>query len=167
MRWEIKPFVGLGPIRFGMTPQEVGGFDNVIGTVRKTYSGYDGSWNERRAISMPNFGYVNNQLIFIGTAWPMKDVFWNGLEVYQSDPKSVLQALERANCGAKIIFGVVTFDHLGIEVSGFYLEKENKFYDPASGEQDDRGLSILERNKYNDSASKHAEHLRPISFLDW
>lgn len=125
----------------------------------------DGAINEYRTISVPNFSYRDAKLIFISTGWQVKDVTWAGMQVYQDDPKAVLQALERANGGALVGLGVVTFPNLGLDTTGFYSEKEDSFYDPASGEQDDRAVNVVERASYNELSTKFADRFKSMSFL--
>ncbi|QQO07586.1 hypothetical protein [Breznakiella homolactica] len=80
--WEIIPLIGLGHLRFGMTSEEVGGFDKIYGK-------HDGKPMERRGIiteyrqeSMLRMDYMDNKLIELQILWDMRfkaPKFWDKL----------------------------------------------------------------------------------------
>ena len=148
-----------------MTPDEVSNSVPQIGPITARHADEDGTINEYRAMDFPNFGYRDGKLVFIGASWRVKDVQWNGLDIYASKTIDVLRAFEHANGGAAQIFGVPLFEKLGLQLPGFYLFERSEAYDPASVEQDDRGLTVWDRAAQQKTLSEVAEHIRHATFL--
>jgi len=165
MAWDIKPLIGLGPLAFGMSPAAVAGASTQLGAVTARNTDQDGTINEYRRLEDPNFSYRADGLIFIATTWRVKDVLWNGVDVYAAPPLDILRTLETANGGAAQMFGVVVFDRLCLQLSGFYVFERSQPYDPHGEEQDDRGLTVWERVAHEDTMSKFAQHVHSVSFI--
>ena len=164
MIWIIKPFVGLGPISFSMTPEKVAALAELGPvTARDTVEG--GYVNEFRGIDIPNLTYLDATLIAIGASRRVKDVVWNNIDVFASKPIDVLQALERANNGASQRFGSVVFEKFGLQLSGFYMFERSEAYDPASDEQDDRGLAVVDRAAQDRNLREMAQHISRVTFF--
>jgi hypothetical protein len=69
MLWEIKPFVGLGPVLFGMTEAEVAALGPALGLVERRLVEHDGSVNEYRGMNTPTLSYRNGRVCYIAAGW--------------------------------------------------------------------------------------------------
>lgn len=144
MRHIIDPYVGLGPLRFGMTPDEVAQFDNVFGQVqRDRFQAETGVRTELRTHYSPYCQYKNNRLWAIDTnliSRPFSLVLDN-IDIYAIEPRDALKALEIKNGGAQVNFAYVYFNKLGLVLRDFY-EITKKTY---SNKEKDRQVGIYSR----------------------
>ena len=138
MLWEINPFVGLGPVLFGMTEAEVAALGPALGPVERRLVEHDGSVNEYRGMNTPTLSYRNGRVCYIAAGWRVGDVIWQGIDVFQTASKTVVQMLEVANGGAEVGLGSLSFGNLGLFAEGFYLLKSRRSKEPTSDDQDDR-----------------------------
>lgn len=161
MRWQIEPFVGLGPLEFGMTRSDVAKLNNVIGDVTAADRAFDGSLNEFRTMDVPVCNYVEDRLSTIDTNWRVNDVFYKEMNVYKTEPEVILKFLENENGGALIGLGFVLFGRIGVNAAGFYDAETDKFYDIYSTVQDHRGLAVFRRGAFDELLNE----FHPISFL--
>ena len=88
--------------------------------------------------------YRDGEVVFVATGPASLPVLLEGVDVFQNDTRIALQAFEKAN-GSKPFFqlGSVNFPSLNLAMTGFYNIREDRYYDPTSGEQDDRVLSMF------------------------
>jgi len=136
--WDIKPFVGVAPVSFFMTPAQVAAAAN-LGPARARQ---DGPYlNEFRGINAPVFNYLDGGLVIVSTNRYLPDVLWNQMDIYKSNPIDVLRAMQKANGPALRIFDTVVFAKLGLQLTGFYAFARNEAYDPSSDDPDNRTLS--------------------------
>lgn len=165
MRWDVRPFIGLGPIAFGMTEAEVAQVASILAPVRARHADATGIVTEHRGLEDPSISYKNGKVAYLAVGHPTANVIWADSDVFQQDAKSVLQSFENANGGAEVGLGAISFANLGIDANGFYFPKTKRFFRPGSREQDDRTLSLYERELYHETRKDLAAHFRPISFL--
>lgn len=143
-RWDVKPFIGLGPLKFGMSPHDVAAFNSEIGEIIHVDDMF-GFRAEHRPYYTPKCEYKEEALVSIDTHRNEKfSIFFEDLDVYESDPALVIKSLSQRNGGAKSHFGSILFENLGINIRGFYLIEEQAFFRPDSS-QDDRTLAIFSR----------------------
>ena len=161
MNWEITPLVGLGPLKFGMSPKEVARIEG-LGPVTDSHTAYDNSLNEFRTMDVPVCNYVDGLLAAVDTNHLVENVKLDGIDVYQTSPERLVKMLERLNRGAKIGLGSILFNEIGINISGFYLEEEAKFFDPGTGDIDERGLGMFRKGGFDPYLNEY----RTINFLD-
>jgi hypothetical protein len=162
MRWNIEPYVGIGPLKFGMTQQQVGQILDPLHAVIATHPAYDGSINEHRALEIPACNYVSGALNELNFNWRVKDVLYGKIEIFNSDPRYLLQELEKINGGAKMDLGMILFDKLGIRTSGFYRSEDNHFHLLGSKVQDDRAVAVFRKGSFD----AFIPGFEPISFLN-
>lgn len=160
MKWIAEPLVGLKPLRFGMTPDQVRAL-GVLGPVSARHPAFDGTVNEFRTMSEPVCGFRDDRLTAVDTSWRVGEVRFEDISVYEVQPALLLQSLERANGGALLGLGSVLFDRLGINVSGFYLVEEERFFEPGKDLDDQRGLALAEAGAYDSVIDEYA----PITFF--
>ncbi len=123
--WNIVPFVGVGDVKFGMTPAEVLRARPDLGPSELVDMGY-GGWREVRldnndAVSKPIFDYRDRELYLIHLGWDIADVYLNGNSISKLDSKETIQFLESVNGSALIEANYdVTLTRLGVCVGGIY-----------------------------------------------
>ncbi|TDK31284.1 hypothetical protein E2F50_20295 [Rhizobium deserti] len=96
MAWEIQPFEGVGPIRFGMTPSEV---EAVIGPPDRRRKGDDGT--EYRGDHAPVVNYVDGKVTEIECYYDLEGgVSLDGIDLFERDGIEVMRELEKRSGGA-------------------------------------------------------------------
>ena len=110
MEWNIVPFIGMGPVKFGMSPSEV---SEILGAPEDTDSG-DNDLTEYRAIDMPIIRYKDNKVTQIEAFYDVKNVTLGDVNIFGDDGLQIMQTLETKNGGAKIDVGITIFENLGI-----------------------------------------------------
>lgn len=109
MIWEIKPFEGVGPIRFGMSASEV---EAVIGPPDSRRKGDDTEYRGDRA---PIVSYDDGKVTEIECYYDIEGgVTLDGLDLFGRIGLEVMRELERRNGGALESVGMVLFEDLGI-----------------------------------------------------
>ncbi len=165
MRWDIRPFIGLGPIAFGVTEAEVAIAAASLAPVRARQEGAPGIITEHRGLEDPSVSYKNGKVAYIAIGRHATDVIWADLDIFQQDAKTILQAFESASGRTEVGLGTVTFANLGIDAVGFYFPKTKRFFRSASPVQDDRTISIYDRQLYCGTRKGLISYFQPISFL--
>jgi hypothetical protein len=165
MRWDVRPFIGLGPIVFGMTEAEVANISSALAPVRARRMDTTGIITEHRGLEDPSVSYKNGKVAYIAVGGRTTNVTWEDLDIFQQDAKSVLQLFENASGGAEVGLGTILFANLGIGAVGFYIPKTKRFFRSGSLEQDDRTISMYGRELYRETRKDLASHFRPISFV--
>lgn len=143
--WPIYPCIGLGPLRFGMSRQEVAGLPGA-GPVGRAVENHDGSISESRGLSWPVCIFIDDRLTSIDTTRRLEGVAFAGLPVYQAAAEAVLSALlaaERDAGGqdATLLDDTLHFLALGIACTGFWLPEVARPFRPGQDE-DLRGLAL-------------------------
>ena len=164
MDWAIRPLDGIGPLRFGMTPAEVGRVLDAVAPISGS-SLEDGGLREVRGLHTPICHYKAGKLFHVDTHVHVPNVTIFGQDVYSSDPLQLLQLLEEQSGGAQHWHEFISFDRIGIITSCFYSIKEAKLF---GGEdylmQDDRGIAVYQPGP---DTFVDGMNMTPISFLNW
>ncbi|RYZ81575.1 MAG: hypothetical protein EOP06_23260 [Proteobacteria bacterium] len=113
MGWEIAPFIGMGPIRFGMTPAEVA---SIIG-VPESADEDGGYLREYRAIDLPIIAYENNMVTEIEAFSEVENVTFRGRRIFDEQGLAIARFLEEENGGASINVGTILFKNIGVTSS--------------------------------------------------
>jgi hypothetical protein len=113
MNWEIVSFVGMGPIKFGMTPDEV---EKILGKSIATDDDEDdaGYIKEVREINIPIITYEGGRVSQIEAFSDVLNVFFDNIDIFLEDGLGVLKKLELLNKSALSNVGILLFDNLGI-----------------------------------------------------
>ena len=110
MEWEILSFVGMGPIRFGMSPTDVSA---LIG--RPDVSDIeDDNLREYRAVELPIISYEEGVVTEIEAFYEVSSVRFQQRAIFEGSGLEVMKFLERENNGARINVGVVLFNNIGL-----------------------------------------------------
>jgi hypothetical protein len=109
-RWEIVPYVGVGPLKFGMTADQV---EQILGPPGRVRVNGDRR-RESRARGMPVIHYVAGVASEIEVFREMRNLGLGGIRLFSEPGRDVLKKLEAANGGALESVGCVLFENLGI-----------------------------------------------------
>lgn len=164
LNWDILPNEGIGPVRFGMTPAEVVASHPRIGRPEKTHQEFDGSTMEFRGLNSPRLSYMDGRVRDIDTDFSVPDVRLGDMDIYSSEPRSVMQRLFEMNGHEALIgLGSVFFPHICINTGGFYDERRRRFAIPDAVDEDDtRGLAVLP----DTAREMMSEGMRPVRWAD-
>jgi len=110
MAWDIQPFIGMGSLRFGMSPSAVA---DLIGAPERTRA-RETRLREFRAVDLPILNYDGENLVEIEAFYDVPDVTYQGMDVFGVPGLECLRALETANGGALHNVGVVLFTEIGL-----------------------------------------------------
>lgn len=112
MEWKIESFRGMGPIKFGMSADDV---KEKIGPVLRTRKGLRAdSFTEFRAVDIPIIRYRNGVVSEIEAFHDVRSVSLEEVYIFEGRGSTVLRELEKLNGGALQSVGVVLFVNLGI-----------------------------------------------------
>jgi hypothetical protein len=110
MDWEIVSFVGMGPIKFGMTPDVVA---KILGSPEDVEEGKS-SIAEFRELDEPIVRYKDGVVAQIEAFYDVKNVRLRGINLFSDNGKEVMRQLEDLNGGAEICVGIVLFRNIGL-----------------------------------------------------
>jgi len=110
MEWKIIPFIGMGPVKFGMSPSEV---SEILGSPKNVTTRGE-TLREQRAIDMPMIRYINDKVTEIEAFYTVKNVTLDDVNIFENEGLEVLVELELKNEGAKVDVGVIMFENLGL-----------------------------------------------------
>ncbi|MBE7183469.1 MAG: hypothetical protein INR68_03570 [Methylobacterium mesophilicum] len=109
MVWEIQSFIGVGELRFGMSPRMVA---DLIGAPESS-DGDEADLREFRDIDLPILSYDQEKLVEIEAFYDVPNVTYRGMDIFGTPGLKCLQTLEAANGGALHDVGIVLFAELG------------------------------------------------------
>lgn len=110
--WLIEPFQGMGPIRFGMPPEEVAA---IVGAPDRSRQGLrPGSFREFRDVRAPVVHYRDNRVAEIEAFYDLQPLIFQQIRIFETSGLQVLRQLEALNGGAMISVGIVLFNNLGL-----------------------------------------------------
>ncbi len=110
MVWDIQPFIGMGSLRFGMSPSAVA---DLIGAPESTRV-RETRLREFRDVDFPILTYDREKLVEIEAFYDVPDVTYQGMAIFDVPGLECLRALETANGGALHDVGVVLFNEIGL-----------------------------------------------------
>ena len=110
MEWKIIPFIGMGPVKFGMSPSEV---SEILGSPKNVTTRGE-TLREQRAIDMPMIRYINDKVTEIEAFYTVKNVTLDDVNIFENEGLEVLVDLELKNEGAKVDVGIIMFENLGL-----------------------------------------------------
>ena len=138
MNWVIKPYLGVGDLRFGMDAASV---EVLLGPHHDSDS--RGMWTryEFRKVGGPITGYDDQGLgeISFGRRFGPGLTF-NGHDVFAGDPGRFLALVSAADPGLVESFGTIVSRKLGLSFGGFR----------ANEEPNDRSISVFRHGVWTD-----------------
>ncbi|KAB0680137.1 hypothetical protein [Aureimonas leprariae] len=108
--WHIQPFIGMGALRFGMSPSAVA---DLIGAPERTRA-RESRLREFREVDRPILTYDRTKLVEIEAFYDVPAVTYQSMDVFGVPGLECLQTLEAANGGALHNVGVVLFAQIGL-----------------------------------------------------
>jgi hypothetical protein len=117
--FEIIPLVGLGKLRFGMTPEDVA---SIAGKPSIVDEGYLGDRVETRydtGVSVVSYDKVSNTVIHFGFG-PKIDASFKGERIFQMQESEALFLLAQEDNSPYESVGFIFFLKLGMAVNGFH-----------------------------------------------
>jgi len=115
--FQIDPYVGVGPVKFGMGKKDV---EKILGKPEDTYKDFlDRTVEVRGSVSIKYAKSKVNEMSFLDDA----DVFLSGINVLKD--KDAIKKLDAIGTPHNSVGFKIYFD-LGIMVTGFSKKKEDK-----------------------------------------
>ena len=115
MTFDLKPFVGAGPVAFGMSPAEV---DSLLGPPSRVLKNREGDRQEYREGLILTYAQADDGLADI-TLTPPASALYEGRDLLAlENPISFLRAFDSTPLKA---VGITVFFQLGISLTGFDL----------------------------------------------
>lgn len=111
MNWEIMPFLGIGPIRFGMSPMQAA---DIIGKPVSIDEDDDGYLREYRSVDLPIISYQDRQVVEIEAFSEVGDVTFDGRNIFGEAGPEIMRFLEEKNGETVANAGVVLFNGIGL-----------------------------------------------------
>jgi hypothetical protein len=111
MDWEIIPFEGLGPIKFGMPKSEV---HKILGEPKRVRNNGGGSFREIYAADLPIVTFENDKVSEIEAFYDMSEARLGDITIFSGDGIGNLARLEVLNGGAREHVGTILFENLGL-----------------------------------------------------
>ena len=110
MKWDIRSFDGMGPIRFGMTQREVAELLGPPEASRKLQTTY----RDLRCDCGLTITYRDAVVSSIEAFYNLEGVVFRGVRIFHDDPLFVLRFLEEANGGCLHCVGSLLFENIGL-----------------------------------------------------
>lgn len=166
--WKLEPLLGVGPLRFGMSRDEVASLASILGPIYAEFSQSDPDngtvLQQARDLESPVLYFRNNRLKGIQLDSHTKfNITFNGVSVFSDPSRDVLMAFENANGEALYGLGAVLFSKLSVSTNGFVtgLDQENspQLWDQSS-DKPPKVVNVEMQNAYNAYLNKY----QPITF---
>lgn len=110
---------------------------------------FDGSIAEYRGLEIPACSFDGDVLRGIDTTYHLKNLIFEGKDVYKSDSREIMLKFAENNGGAKFGLGVLFFENLTITSNGFFYGRKGFYrsgYDPG---QDERTVSVYRAHSFD------------------
>lgn len=168
--WELNPLIGVGPLRFGMSRDDVASLEAELGPIYAEFT-EQGADNipvlqQARDMEAPVLYFRNEKLTGIQLDRYTKfNIMFGGVSVFEASSRDALAAFEKANGGALYGLGAVLFPKLSISTNGFIIgiDKQNapEFWEQSSDDPP-KVVNVEMANAYD--AFLH--NYQPITFID-
>ncbi len=131
--FDICPFVGAGPLNFGMRPEQV---ELILGLPRLSRKNPIGETEQRYESVVARYDPHDHTLCEISFT-SKSDVRFCGVSVF--DDRTGLEKMFSIEDGAVEALGFIVFPHLGIALADFFSEQES-----------DRAITVYARGRWTD-----------------
>lgn len=121
--FDIKPYVGAGPLRFGMTRKQV---EDVLGPPDKAKrTMFRNETQEFRRQSGLQIVYSTSDETLVEISfYSNQSVSFEGMDVFHTPGKNVIKRLAETDGKTLETVGILVFLHLGIAMTGFLQDEE-------------------------------------------
>lgn len=141
MAWNVIPGRGLGPLCFGMSPQQVRDLP-MMGNTAHVYRGRQGQMMEYRGMSVPVCEYQGGTLSTIVAGRHVPGVTLGPVGLFTWDPRAVVEHLEMRFGKASLAQEQLVFEEAGLRLGGFYDAHDHAFFAPGSDYRDERFVTL-------------------------
>lgn len=123
--YEIYPYVGVGQLRFGMTPDEIA---KVLGPAEESGLHPSGEFYEDRfdATILTIYSKIDRRLVQVGFSRWAKGVIYKSIDLFSASPDEVLQMLLQDDGQPYESLGFIVLLDLGIALTGFHDNSEDE-----------------------------------------
>jgi hypothetical protein len=136
MTWIVEPYVGVGALKFGMTPDAV---TAIIGPARKQIERSPGRIMEyRKGLETPIVRFNNGVLDEVTFTRFTKDLFVENVNVFNADPVRFILLIQSLDDDLRERSDAIISYKLGISFTGLYPEEES-----------DKGLAAFARGVFD------------------
>lgn len=169
MTWTISPGIGLLPAKFGMSRVEIAQINGLSANPRyRIETGFvpeDAEYGvESREPHEPSFNYRDGICDRLSAGWRVPNVIFQGFSIFDVSSRAFLAALEEANGKPGVlVLGFLEYRNINISIEGFYLDRDDRFFDKAEMRDQDDRIVIMHAPGPIERFEGAAE--RPISFL--
>jgi hypothetical protein len=167
--WELKPLIGVGPLHFGMSRDEVATLESELGPIYAEFT-ENGPDNEpilqqARDMESPVLYFKNENLTGIQLDRYTKfNIVFGNTSVFGDLSRDTLFAFEKANGGAFYGLGAILFPKLSVSTNGFFIgnnkDSTPEFWEQAS-DNPPKVLNMEMEGAYERFLNKYT----PMSFL--
>lgn len=140
--FDIRPYEGVGPLRFGMIPDEV---EHVLGKPDKVKRNFLGEWTEHREANglVTTFDRETNELVEVGFSPNITSLHYASLNLFSGNPRDTLHELARHDATTYEMVGFIIMLKLGITLAGFQ-----------TGEQSDLAVTVFAKGRWDSDIPK-------------
>ena len=137
--WTIHPYVGVGQLKFGMTPDEVAAILGPPEGSRPVAS--TGELRERREKSALQAVYAagDRRLVELGFSPPIAGLEFDGVRLFTSPSHDALREILRRDPAPLADVGFVVFFDLGLSLTGFDDDDE-----------DDKAVTVFDKGRWDE-----------------
>ena len=149
MDWVIKPYVGVGDLRFGM---DTAGVEALLGPPRKSNGRGDWTCYEFRALKDPALAYDDcglGEINFDRHFGP--GLTFEGHDIFAGNPRKFLKLVSASDPGLVKFLGAIVSYKLGLSFGGFRSDE-----DPRT-----RSLGVFRKGVWDDDRLSPGT---PVSF---
>lgn len=166
--WELDPLIGVGPLRFGMSRDEVASLQSILGPIYAEFSESDPDngpvLQQARDLESPVLYFRNDRLKGIQPDLHTKfNITFSGVSVFSDPSRDVLIAFEKANGEALYGLGAVLFSKLSISTNGF-VTGMNQQNSPQFWEQSSDKPPKVVNMEMGNAYDAYLKNYQPISF---
>lgn len=168
--WNIVPLQSVGPLKLGMSRQEVATLEPILGEIYREIEedipGVGRILKQARDLGSPVLTFQSDALVEINLDQHSRHpIMFDGVDIYRSPAKSVLAALQKANGGQALTgLGLVLFEKLSINTGGFFIPNKGgdggRYWDDVGDASQPRTMSVAVKDRF----APFLSHYKPISF---
>lgn len=118
-RFDLKPHIGAGHLRFGMTYAMV---EELIGAASRKKKGFLGETIEYRRENglLTTYGLNTNELVEVGFSRNIIELEYEGIKLFTDPPRDVFSSLVNIDGSPYESVGFIVLLNLGMTLTGFH-----------------------------------------------
>jgi hypothetical protein len=122
-QFHIQPYVGAGPLRFGMTRKQV---EDVLGPPEKTKRILFRNEKQefRRQSGLQTVYSASDETLVEISFYANQSVSFDGMDIFHTPGKNMIKRLAEADSKPLETVGISVFLNLGIAMTGFLQDEE-------------------------------------------